>query len=278
VAEVIGGRTFDTRTDEDIYFLQAIHDRYAPHWPDLVEANFTVNDYVLSPDKMLRFINELGEAMRGRDDPAACTNLAMITGDATFYANTNVYHPEILQAAARALIKLGPAGRKALAATFTESHYRGDPGSLEDLADAIGGERPAGSEFTGALAATAFEFGTSSGAIYPRCITAAVKDLLYLAEGPDAVRAHLKIEEVLANPGRFQAVVDGIAAADAKALSTNLVALQIKVRARLADSTLLPGGYRDDLQELEVRIERTLAGFGKPKGAIRGTVPSRRAG
>ncbi len=261
VSEVIGGRTFDTFADENIFFLQAIHDRYNPHWSDLIEANITLQDYVLSPDKLGRFIYELGEAMRDRNDRVACVNLALITGDITYYGVTNTYHPEIFQAAARALIKIGPYGRKALASAFTEAHYRNDPASLESLADVIGDEQPVDAEFVRALAATAFSFSTTNGAIYPRCTTTVVKNLLCLSDGFSAVRAHLIVGEVFDNPGRFQSVVDGIAAAHASVLSTNLVAIQAASRAKLADLGNAPGGYRDDLQELEARIGRTLAGF-----------------
>jgi hypothetical protein len=264
VAEVIGGRTFDSKTEEDVYFLRAIHDRYAAHWSELVEANVTLNDYVLNAAKLERFIDELGEAMQGRDDAVARTNLAMITGDPTFYANTNAYNAELEQAAARALIELGPTGGKALAATFNVDHYRSDPGSLEDLADAIGQAQPADSEFTNVLAAAAFDFSTGNGAIYPRCTTAMVKNLLALKGGAVAVRAHLKIDEVLGNPGRFQAVMDGIAAAQAKELAPDLTELETKVKARLADPTLLENGYKDDLRELDRRITQTLATVSPP--------------
>ena len=261
VPEVLGGRTFDTFADRDVFFLRAIHDRYAAHWPDLLEANLTVKDYVLSPEKLHDFIDRLGDAMRDRNDPTACADLAPITGDTLFYANTNVYHAEILQAAARALIKLGPDGRKALAGAFSESHYRTDTTSLEDLANVIGEERPADAVFVQVLSAAAFDFSTASGASYPNCTTTAVKNLLLLTNGLAAVQAHLTSEKMLDNPGRFQAVVGGIAAAHASELATNLTVVQDKVRAKLADPALLAGGYRDDLQELDGRITRTLAGF-----------------
>jgi hypothetical protein len=265
VAEVIDGRTFETTTDQNIFFLRAIHDRYASHWPDLLEANITLGDYVLSPEKFQRFVDELGEAMRDRDDPTACSNLARITSDPEFYANTNVSRPEIIRAAARALIKIGPAGQETLAAAFTPDHYGSDPASLEYLADAIGEDRPADPALAGALAATAFDFTATNGSIYPRCTTTAVKNLLCLGGGTDAVRARLKTDEVLSHPGRFQAVVEGIAADRASQLSTNLAAIQIKVREELARLTNSPGAYRDELQELDAGITQTLANFGKPR-------------
>jgi len=261
VPEVLGGRTFATQTDQDVFFLRAIHDRYSARWPDLLVANITLKDYLLSPEKLLRFVGELGEAMRGQNDPDACANLALITGDDAFYANTNGYHPEIIRAAAQALIKIGPAGRKALASSFTVIHYRNDAASLEDLADAIGEAGSAGTNFIGALAATAFVFSTTNGAIYPRCTATAVKQLLGLAEGPATVRAHLSSDEAFDNPGRFQAVLDGIAAAQASELATNLVALEAKVRTKLSALASSPGAYREDLQELDARIDKTLVSF-----------------
>jgi hypothetical protein len=127
------------------------------------------------------------------------------------------------------------------------------------LADVIGQERPADPACVQALAATAFDFSTVSGAIYPRCTLTAVKNLLSLTHGISAVQSHLTIEKLLENPGRFQSVMDGIAAARASDLATNLTALQIQVRERLADHALLAGGYRDDLQELDARMTSTLA-------------------
>ena len=86
---------------------------------------------------------------------------------------------------------------------------------------------------------------------------------LRLSDGASAVPAHLIMENIFDNPGRFQAVVDGLAAAHASDLATNLAAVQAQIRIRLAGLTNSPGAYRDDLQELEVRIERTLASFKK---------------
>ena len=263
VPEVLGGKTFENTTDQDIYFLQSIHDRYASYWPDLLGANITLTDYTLAPEKLLRFVNELGEAMRDRNDATACTNLAPITGDPSFYANATVSRPEIIKAAALALIKIGPDGRKALASAFSVDHYCTDPASLENLADAIGEEHPADAQLVRALTATAFDFTTTNGSFYPHCITAAVKNLLFLNGGPPAVQAHLKEAEMFDNPGRFQAVVDGIAAAHASQLATNLASIQPKIEARLVDLANSPGGYRDDLRDLNRRIKQTLADFGK---------------
>jgi hypothetical protein len=265
VSEVLHGRIFTNDIERDVFFLRAIHDHFAAHWPDLLEANISVGNYVLYPSRLLRFVDELGKAMRDQNDPAACTNLATITGDADFYANTNVSHPEIVRAAAGALIDIGPNGRKALASAFTESRYRNDPASLELLAQVIGEDRPADAELVGALAAAAFDFSTASGGTYSHCTTVAVTNLLCLSGGDSAVRTHLAIAKVFDNPGRFQAIIDGVAAAQAGELATNLAAVQSQVQTRLAGLTNSPGAYRDDLQELESRIERTLASFEKAK-------------
>jgi hypothetical protein len=265
VAEVIGGKTFDTFTDQDIYFMQAIHDRYREHWTDLLQANLTLNDYVLSPDKLLKFVNELGEAMRDRNDAPACINLAPIIDDPAFYASPTDYRSDINQAVARALIKIGPAGRKVVASAFDESHYNNNSTSLEDLADVVGEAKPTDPEFVRALAATAFELNTTNGAFYPRCTTAAVKNLLLLDGGPAAVQAHLKTGELLGNPGRFQAIVDGIAAVHASELATNMTAVQPEIHAKLMTLLNSRDGYWDDLVGLDTRIRGTLAGFGKGK-------------
>ena len=271
VPEVLGGHTFDSYTEQDIFFLRAIHDRYALHWPNLLQANLTLNDYVLSPDKLLRFVNELGEAMRDRNDSEAVTNLALIVSDPSFYANATVSRPEILRAAAQALIKMGPAGRKALASAFSEDHYRTDAASLEELAEAIGEERPDNPEFISALNATVFKFSTTNGAFYPRCATTAAKDLLRLKGGAAAIQGHLKTQEVLDKPALFQSVVTGIADSHASEFSTNLMTIQADVRAKLAKLADSPGGYRDDLQGLEAQIGQALAGFQQPQN--RGAKP-----
>jgi hypothetical protein len=75
----------------------------------------------------------------------------------------------------------------------------------------------------------------------------------------------LRPEEVFDNPGRFQAVIDGIAAARATELSTNLAVLETNVITKLAILTNSPGAYRDDLQELHTRIQKTLGPLQKPK-------------
>jgi hypothetical protein len=265
VPEVLGGQTFETEIDRDIYFLRAIHDRYRPHWAELLEVNITVHDHVLAPKKLLRFVTELGEAMRDRDDPTACADLALITGSAEFYADGDADHPDILQAAAQALIKIGPRGAKALADSMSMDHYRRDTPSLEVLANAIGQAQPADPEISKALAAIAFKFTTTNGAFYPRCTTTAVKNLLLLTNGPAMVAAHLKSAEVFDNPGRLQSIVDGIAAARCVELSTNLVALEAPVSQRLGELANSPGGYRDDLGEFRKRLAKVVWDLGRIK-------------
>jgi hypothetical protein len=263
--EVFQGRTFENEFDRDVFFLRSIQERYPSHWAALLQANITVEEYVRAPVKLLRFINELGAAMEGRNDLTASTNLALLTSDESVYANTNLYHPEILRAAAQALIGIGPNGRKALATCFTEQHYRVDSETLEEYANIIGKERPQDLELAKGLEAMAFDFSTTNGGIYPRCITASVKNLLCLPEGASRVRTHLRTEEVFDNPGRFQAVIDGIVAAQATEFSTNLAALETNVTMKLAVLTNSPGAYRDDLQELNMRIQKTLGLLDKPR-------------
>jgi hypothetical protein len=265
LSEVFQGRTFTNKSDRDIFFLQAIHDRYHSHWPDLLEANITEQDYFQAPAKMLQFIDELGLAMRDRDDPDAVKNLASVTSDRKFFTNINAYHPEVLRAAAQALINLGPNGRKALADSFSQIHYRDDPESLEELARTIGDARPADSALIVALAATAFDFSTTNGGTYLRCTTEAVKQLLNLPAGTIAVATHLNTNEIFADPVRFQAVLDGIAAARPVELKPTLVAIEPDIHAKLITLKAYPGEYRDALEDLDDRIKKTIDIFSPPK-------------
>jgi hypothetical protein len=261
-AEIFQGRGFANDFERDIFFLRAVHSRYPSYWPDLLEANINLNEYVRSPLKMMKFVEELGVAMQGRNDLPASTNLALVTSDSSFFTNANAYHPEILQAAAKALIQIGPEARKALASSFTETHYREDSVSLEDIAKTIGKEKPADSELAKALAATAFNFSTANGGSYPRCTTEMVKNLLCLPEGAASVRAHLNTNEVFDSPGRFQSVLDGIAAARTAELATNLAMLATNIQTKLDTLTNNPGPYRDDLQDLDARVQKTLGALG----------------
>jgi hypothetical protein len=262
--DVFQGRQFANRLERDVFFLRAIHEHYPDKWPALLEANITVDDYVQSPDKLLRFINELAIAMRDRDDLAACSNLARVISDKDFFANTNAYRPELLQAAAQTLIQIGPNGRKALAAAFNQDHYRADPGSLEDLAKTISREKPADAELSRALAATAFDFTTPGGGTYPRCTAEMVKNLLALPDGIATIKPYLTTNAIIHDPSRFQAVINGITAAHSAELTTNLAVLDSGVGAKLTTLSNSPGDYRNDLQDLHSRIQKTLAAFGNP--------------
>jgi hypothetical protein len=261
VSEVLQGRQFATRFDREVFFLRRVRESYPAHWSPLLGANIIVNDYVQAPDKLLRFVQALGAAAAATDDRAASTNLAAITSDPVFYANTNAYRPEILRAAASALIEIGPSGRRALAHSFTEHHYRVDAESLAEIAEVVGKSGVSDSRLASALAATAFTFTATNGGFYPRCTEQAVRNLLRLPEGATASAVHLNAKEVLDDPGRFQAVVDGVAAARAVVLATNLVVLDHEVAAKLSSLTNSPGLYRDELSSLQVRIRQTVSQF-----------------
>jgi hypothetical protein len=265
VPEVLQGRTFANNFDRDVFFLRAIHVSYSSHWPELLEANISLEEYIHSPAKLLQFVNELGAAMAGQDDSAAVTSLALLTSDERFFTNADAYHPEILRAAAQALMKLGPNGREALAAAFSESHYRDDSESLEELAKTIGEERTADAGLAKALAATAFSFSTTNSGSYPRCTTEAVKNLLCLPEGAAEVRTHLTTNEIFGDPIRFQAVIDGIGSERVAGLLTNLTAMEAEVRAKLVILTNHPGDYRTALEGLDERVRRKIEAVGESK-------------
>jgi hypothetical protein len=257
--EVLQGRTFATKGERDVFFLRGVRERFPASWSALIEANITVRDYVQAPEKLLRFIEELGTATAGTSDLIASTNLAAIVSDPAFYANTNAYRPEIQQAAALTLIRIGPNGIQALARSFSEEHYRADPASLEDLAEAVGNAGTPDVPVVGALGAAVFTFSTTNGGCYPQCTERITRSLLRLPGGPAAVVAHLTTNEIFGDPGRFQAVVDGIAAGQAAGLATNLTAIQREVAAKLAIPGFPAGPYRDDLQDLHGRIQRAIA-------------------
>jgi hypothetical protein len=261
VAEVFQGRIFTNKFERAVFFLRAIHDRYPSHWGDLLEVNITLADYAEAPAKFLEFVDELGAAMKDRNDAAASARLGLILSEPGFFTNADAYHPEILRAAAKSLIQFGPIGCEALAASINERHYRLDVESLEELVRTIGEEQPSDPELAQALAATAFDFSTANGGMYPRCTTEAVKNLLRLPGGVLAVRGHLGTNEVFGDPVRFQAVVDGIASAQATALRTNLAAIGIRVETRLALLANSPGDYREALAALQERIRKTTGNF-----------------
>jgi hypothetical protein len=257
VNEVFEGRVFTNAFEREVFFLKRIREDYATHWPALLSANITINDYVVAPGKLLRFIEALGTAIAGTDDLVAATNLAVITADPSFYANSDAYRPEILRAAALVLIQIGPKGRRALADSFNENHYRMDPGSLEVLAEAISKSPVADSRLNAALAGAAFTFTTTNGGSFPKCTREATRSLLAMPDGPLAVAAHLNIKEVFADPGRYQAVIDGVRPADRVALRTNLVELEKAAVTKLGILTNSPGPYREELSGLHARLRQT---------------------
>ncbi len=259
VSEVLQGRQFATRFEREVFFLQRVRGAYPAHWSSLLGANITVKDYVQAPDKLLRFVQALGAATTVTEDRAASTNLAVIISDPVFYANTNAYRPEILRAAAAALIQIGLNGRRMLADSFNEAHYRIDVESLAEISEVVGKSGAPDSRLAAALAATAFTFTATNGGFYPRCTEQTVRDLLRLPESAAVAAAHLNAKEVVADPGRFQAVMDGVAAAHAVALATNLVALEREVAAKLSILTNSPGPYRDALSNLHARIRHTVS-------------------
>jgi hypothetical protein len=258
VNEVLQGRAFSSNFDRDVFFLRRIRDSYPSSWEPLLKANITVADYLAASSKLRRFVEELGAAMENRNDAVACTNLALIVSSPEFYANTNVYHPEVIRTAAQSLIKIGPSGRRALAKAFTEDHYRTDSVSLEELAKVVGAARIPDDVLPKALEQTAFSFATQDGANYPRCTRTAVENLLRLTMGPELVATHLSLTNVLSDPGRFQAIVEGIAAVRATSLATNLVQLEPGIVAKLTVLTNSPGAYRDEVEDLRVRIQRAV--------------------
>jgi len=256
--EVFQGRAFKTTAERDVFFLRRIREAYPEHWGALLGANIIVSDYVQAPEKLLRFVEALGTALAGTDDLTASTCLAAITSDPAFHANTNAYRPEILRAAAGALIKIGPKGRQALADSFSEGHYRTDSVSLEVLAEAVGEAGVSDARLTAALDATAFRFTATNGGCYPRCTKQVTRNLLCLPGGMGAVATHLKAKEVFNDPGRLQAVVEGIASARAVGLATNLVEVAREVAAKLDALAGSPGVYRDALLEYQASGRRTI--------------------
>lgn len=257
--EVFEGRVFQSNFDRDVFFLRRIRESYPAHWPSLLEANIDAKSYVVTPDKLLRFIEGLGAAIAGTDDLAATTNLAAITSDPIFYANTNAYRPEILRAAASTLIRIGPRGRLALANSFSETHYRTDSASLEVLAEAIGKAGVADSRLSEALGATAFTLTATNGGSYPRCTKEIARNLLRLPEGIAVIQTHLNSKEIFKDPGRFVPAIDAIAQAHAVGLTTNLVELQSEVAVKLKALAEHPGPYVDELSELQAHIGKAMA-------------------
>jgi hypothetical protein len=259
VNEVLEGRVFESKFGRDVFFLRRLREKFPDSWPALLAANITVEEYIGSPDKMLRFIEELAEAVAGTDDPVASTNLARVVSDPAYYVSTIGYRPELSRAAANALNRLGPRGRELLARAFTEAHYRQHQPSLEDLADTIGKAGAADAKLVAGLAEMAFTFAATNGGSYASCTEAATRNLLRLTNGVETVRMHLGAKEVFADPGRFQTVMDAIASQHADALSVTLGKLSTEVAAKLDTLKDYPGAYRDELRELGRRLNRATA-------------------
>jgi hypothetical protein len=271
--EILRGHIFRTKFDRDVYFLRNIRQEHSEFWPSLLKENIVVKDYVQSPDKLLQFVLELTVVVERTDDSSAITNLMAITSDSAFYANTNAYHPEILRAAGTALAKTGPKARKALADAFNEEHYRTDPVSLSILAETIGKTGISDPYLCGALAATAFTLTTTNGGSYPGCTKDATFNLLSFPDGPSLVRRYLTRTQLFKDPGRFQAIIDGIVAAKPVGLVTNLMELGAIVDEKLGTLPSKPDPYRDDLLDLQVRIKRAIEQLRQARNGVRESCP-----
>ena len=256
--EILKGRIFRSAFERDVYFLRRIHESYTQHWPSLLGANIVVKDYVQSPDKLQRFVEELGAAMERVDDVPAITNLAAITSNPEFYANTSAYRPELLRAAGSALIKIGPKARRALAESFSEFHYRTDTASLGILAETVGKSGISDTNLSAALAATAFTFTATNGGSYPELTRNVMTNLLSLPGGMSVVASYFNAAQLFKDPGRFQAVVDGVAASRAVGLTRNLNETCEQVTGKLKALPTNPNPYREDLLELQERIKRAI--------------------
>lgn len=261
-AEVLQSRVFSNGFERDVFFLRQIRQNYSAYWPALLAANITPGSYVVEPDKLRQFIAEVGAASENSDDAFARACIASVITNADFY--TNASQGEVLREVVSALNKIGPKGRLALAGAFEQNHYRTDPESLEALAEVIGKSGISDSNIANALAATAFSFATANGGSYPRCTETAVENLLSLTNGAAILRPHLNTNEVFADPGRFQAVVDGIAEARAKTLVSRLETLSRDVKTKISIQSPGPNPYRDDLEDLETRLRRTIEVLQRP--------------
>jgi hypothetical protein len=258
INEIFQGRMFASKFDRDVFFLKTIRESYPAQWAPLLGANILESDYVLAPDKLQKFVEELGAAVEGTGDLVAVTNLAVITSEPSFYANTNAVRPGILRAAARALIGIGPSGRQVLADSFSESHYRLDRESLEIFGDAAGESGVSDPRLTTALAATAFTFTATNGGYYSECTRKTVVNLLRLPGGTGVVRSHLNEKEIFDNPGRFQDVVDAIVEARVVPLYNDLGKIAPAVDSKLKSLPASADPYRKELSELKARISDAL--------------------
>jgi hypothetical protein len=261
-AEVLQGRVFTNGFERDVFFLSQIRQKYSAYWPSLLTANITPGGYVVAPEKLRRFITEVGASAENSDDAFALAYIASVITNADFY--TNASHAEVLRAVVSSLNKIGPKGRLALAGAFEQNHYRTDPESLEALADVIGKSGVSDPNISEALAATAFSFTAANGGSYPRCTKTAVVNLLSFANGAAILSPHLNTNEVFRDPGRFQAVVDGIAEAEAKSLVSRLEAMSRDVKTKISMQAPGANPYRDDLEDLEARLRRTIELLQRP--------------
>ena len=268
VNQVLQGRVFSSTFERDVFFLREIRRAYPDQWVPLLSANLTLKDYVEAPQKLLRFVRELGAALAQTDDQPACNALAALVADPAFFANPDAYRPEILAAAATSLTRIGPRGRRTLAHCFTQDHYRADPASLEVLTEAIGQSGVPDSEaLITALASTAFTFTATNGGFYEKCTRLATRNLLRLPQGADAVNARLCPAAMFKDPGRFEAVVDAVADAGAKTLLGKLHELDRDSMQKLATLAAHPGDYRDELSRLEGHLRTAISRLQPASGA-----------
>src|SRR5580658_2591106 len=59
-AEVLQGRVFTNGFERDVFFLSQIRQKYSAYWPSLLAVNITPGGYVVAPEKLQRFITEVG--------------------------------------------------------------------------------------------------------------------------------------------------------------------------------------------------------------------------
>jgi hypothetical protein len=261
-AEVFQERVFTNGFERDVFFLSQIRQKYSAYWPSLLAANITPGGYVVAPEKLQRFITEVGASTENSDDAFARANIASVITNADFY--TNASQVQVLRAVVSSLNNMGPKGRLALAGAFEQNHYRTDPESLEALAEVIGKSGISDSNISDALAATAFSLTAANGGSYPRCTKTAVVNLLSLTNGAAVLSPHLNTNEVFRDPGRFQAVVDGIAEAHTQTLVSQLEALSLDVKTKISLQAPGPNPYRDDLEDLEIRLRRAIESLQRP--------------
>jgi len=255
ITEVLQGRIFDTKFDRDVVFLRRIREDFHRHWADFLEANLTEKEFVQVPDKMAKFLEKLAKSTAGTDDATTAEKLAVLVTDPVFYANTNAYRPDLLTAAARTLIGLGPKGCQAFAGTFSLAHYRTDPVSLELFAEVAGKSGTGDPKVQAGLAAVAFTFATERGGSFPRCTRVAVRQLLALPGGVEVVRPFMHAPAAMEDPGRFRDIVVGIVAARVPGLKGELEGIARQAVAKLAAMPPGASAYRDEVTGLRSALE-----------------------